>query len=372
MSPPMWRGTFAFGIALLGCSGAPQADSGTAADLRTAAAPGRPTFEVHVVDVGTGLGVFVSGPDFGLVYDAGSNDDTALEENNRFTAYLRAEEPDRKSLQHVLLSHPHRDHVELLADVVLDYQVEHVWEPGVVNPICGYRRFLEAISQRPEIAYHTAAFDAGEHTVDFEKEVCNLSATVSVTHASRAQENVAIELGWKASMRLLHVDGEKHADFNRSSLVTLLELDGVKVLLMGDAEAGSGELDKPPTPRSIEGRLLDRYRSEIDADVLVVGHHGSTTSSHRAFLDAVTPEISIISSGPVKYHSVRLPEPAVVKALADVSRVYQTTVGEDDAACLTNAAKIGPDSDRNPGGCDNVVVDIRGGKLAARYAREAD
>jgi beta-lactamase superfamily II metal-dependent hydrolase len=367
----MLRSAVAFGVALLGCSGAPPADSG-AADLRTTELPERPQFEVHVVDVGTGLGVFVSGPDFGLVYDAGSNDDTALKKNNRFTSYLRAEEPDRKSLQHVLLSHPHRDHVELLADVLLDYRVEQVWEPGVVNPICGYRRFVEALSSRPEIAYHTAAFDAGHHTVDFEKEVCELPATVEVTHAARARENVTIELGWKASMRLLHVDGEKHADFNQSSLVALLELDGVKVLLMGDAEAGSSDLDKAPTPRSIEGHLLARYRKDIDADLLVVGHHGSTTSSHTAFVDAVTPAISIISSGPVKYHAVRLPEPEVVELLEGRSRVYQTTAGGDDAACLTNAAKIGPDADGNPGGCDNVVVDIRAGKLAAHYARDSD
>lgn len=359
-------------FALLACSGAPPTESGTPADVQAALPRERPSFELHVVDVGTGLGVFVSGPDFGLVYDAGSNDDTALQQNNRFTSYLRADEPDRKSLQHVLLSHPHRDHVELLADVVLDYQVEHVWEPGVVNPICGYRRFLEAISQRPEIAYHTAAFDSGSHTIDFGKEICKLPATVSVTHAARARENVAIDLGWRASMRLLHVDGDKHGDFNQSSLVALLELDGAKVLLMGDAEAGSNDLEKPPTRRSIEGHLLEHYRKEIDADVLVVGHHGSTTSSHRAFIDAVTPEVSIISSGPVKYHSVSLPEPEVVKALEGVSRVYQTTVGDDDAACLTNAAKIGPDNDNNPGGCDNVVIAIRGGELAVRYARNAD
>src|SRR3954451_21324541 len=48
------------------------------------------TFVVHVVDVGTGLGVFVEGPDFRLIYDAGSNDDTAIGERNRFVAYLHA------------------------------------------------------------------------------------------------------------------------------------------------------------------------------------------------------------------------------------------------------------------------------------------
>jgi hypothetical protein len=39
--------------------------------------PPPPTFTVDVVDVGTGLGILVRGPDFTLIYDGGSNDDLA-------------------------------------------------------------------------------------------------------------------------------------------------------------------------------------------------------------------------------------------------------------------------------------------------------
>jgi hypothetical protein len=65
-------------------------------------------FVVHVVDVGTGLGVFVEGEDFSLVYDAGSNDDLATGPKNRFTSYLRAVKPGLKSIGHVVLSQPMR------------------------------------------------------------------------------------------------------------------------------------------------------------------------------------------------------------------------------------------------------------------------
>ncbi|MGH9256676.1 MAG: hypothetical protein ACRD3C_19120 [Vicinamibacterales bacterium] len=43
---------------------------------------------MDVVDVGTGLGILVRGPDFTLVYDGGSNDDLARGPSNRMLAYL--------------------------------------------------------------------------------------------------------------------------------------------------------------------------------------------------------------------------------------------------------------------------------------------
>ena len=44
----------------------------------------------------------------------------------------------------------------------------------------------------------------------------------------------------------------------------------------------------------------------------------------------------------------------------------------DDAACGTNPKKIGPDNDNQPGGCDNVRVEIQAGKVEAAYARISD
>ena len=79
------------------------------------AAPGAPapgTYRIHSIDVGTGLAILVEGADFTLLYDAGSNDDTAREQRNRVTAYLRVRRAatDRPSL----LSHPHKDLSELM------------------------------------------------------------------------------------------------------------------------------------------------------------------------------------------------------------------------------------------------------------------
>jgi len=73
---------------------------------------------MHAIDVGTGLALFVEGADFTLLYDGGSNDDTARGNQNRILAYLKSVRPDLTTLDHVILSHPHKDHVELLPDVL--------------------------------------------------------------------------------------------------------------------------------------------------------------------------------------------------------------------------------------------------------------
>ena len=89
---------------------------------------------------------------------------------------------------------------------------------------------------------------------------------------------------------------------------------------------------------------------------MIVGHHGSKTSSRRAFLNAVSPSFFIVSSGPKKYTTVVLPDQEVISELSGRGQVFRTDV--NDSACETNASKIGPTADGQPGGCDAVRVTI--------------
>ncbi len=57
------------------------------------------------------------------------------------------------------------------------------------------------------------------------------------------------------------------------------------VLLTGDIEALS------------ERELLARNPQALRAEVIVVPHHGSRTSSTRAFISAVSPQIAVIAAG---------------------------------------------------------------------------
>lgn len=341
-----------------------------------AAPPSVGTYRVHAIDVGTGLAIFVEGQDFTLLYDAGSNDDFARGDANRVVAYLRRVRPDLTTIDHVILSHPHKDHSELMPDVLAAYQVRNVWDSGALNRICSYRDLLTNTRDEPGASYHTALPGADPHVAAFLTQTCYgrrlPAATITVPRGSQIAEGVPIPLGVNALMTFLHADGSRQSSFNENSLVVRLDLGSRRILLPGDSEAGGRN---PPTttprPNSVEGELLSCCAAALRSDILVGGHHGSMTSSRTAFLDAIGASQYIVSAGPTRYGSVTLPDAVVVAEYSRRGTVWRTDL--NDAACRINPRKIGPDNDGRPGGCDNILITIdRSGAVASDYHRVSD
>jgi competence protein ComEC len=326
-------------------------------------APVTPTtgqaFELDAIDVGTGLSVFVHGPDFNLLYDAGSNDDMARGEHNRVVNYLRTVFPQVTKLDHLILSHPHQDHVELMADVVNTYKPPDVWDSGADTNICGYRAFLEAVAAT-DATYHNANFNAGDEAHAMIARTCYGTAepahTITLKHGARIDSS-QISLGANARMTFLHVDGDTHSNLNENSLVVRLELGKHIVLFMGDGQGGErADPSSAANPKYVEGKLLACCLDQLRADLLIVGHHGSMTSSRKALLDAIGAEIFIVSAGPTQYHGVVLPDQVIIDELTARGTVWRTDT--NDATCKTSTTKIGATNDGEAGGCSNVRVSV--------------
>lgn len=250
--------------------------------------------------------------------------------------------------------------MELLPDVLTNFTVGDVWDSGVVNDICGYRAFIDAVVGR-NLTYHTARHNYGVHMISFPKNtgscygVLRRARNIAVNHGSQIDEE-PIVLGDNASMRFLHASGHRHGSFNENSLVVRFDLGRHRALFMGDAEAGSrgNWATGIPEDNSIEGMLLACCGTRLYSNVLIAGHHGSRTSSRRRFLDAVRASTYIISSGPKRYGSVILPDQIVVTELGSRGEVFRTD--RDDTACANDGSKVGTDADNKPGGCDNIRI----------------
>lgn len=77
---------------------------------------------------------------------------------------------------------------------------------------------------------------------------------------------------------------EETSDYNNMSVVLRVDYGDTRFLFTGDAE------------KEVETQMLENG-SDLKADVLKVGHHGSKTSTSAEFLKAVSPQIAVISCG---------------------------------------------------------------------------
>ena len=111
---------------------------------------------------------------------------------------------------------------------------------------------------------------------------------------------------------VLHPEsGDGHEGNNASCVLRVETPGGQSVLLTGDIE------------KSAEQALLNEQRDKLPADILVVPHHGSSTSSSRKFIAVVNPAIALFPAGyRNRYH---FPVPAVVARYADMgAAMYET------------------------------------------------
>ena len=101
-----------------------------------------------------------------------------------------------------------------------------------------------------------------------------------------------IDLGNDVYLKILYpfksYDGAVLKKPHEANVVAMLEYKELEVLLTGDMEM--------PVERQL---LLDG--SDISAEILKVGHHGSKTSSGDSFLDSINPEVAVIQVGKNSY-----------------------------------------------------------------------
>ncbi|MBR0510528.1 MAG: MBL fold metallo-hydrolase [Clostridia bacterium] len=77
---------------------------------------------------------------------------------------------------------------------------------------------------------------------------------------------------------------EETNNYNNMSIVVRLVYGEISFLLTGDAE------------KDVEAQIL-AGGADVDADVIKLGHHGSSNASSRPFIEAVSPLIAVISCG---------------------------------------------------------------------------
>ncbi len=228
---------------------------------------------VHYMDVGQGDCEILMLPNgVNILIDGGPG-----AHEDRLVAEITELGIDR--FDYVLATHPHEDHIGGLDKVIQTFGADCVYMPYV--------------------SASTAAFE------NFAKAVKDSGATVY-----KAKSGVVmLDLG-DIKAELLAPCSESYEDLNNYSAVLKFTYKETDFLFTGDAEEYSEE----------EMLLAG---SDLSADVLKVGHHGSSTSTSARFLDAVNPSVAVIEVG--EDNSYGHPSAKVLKRLGS-ARVYRTDI----------------------------------------------
>ena len=229
--------------------------------------------EMHVLDVGQGDAILIR-TDRGrwILFDAGRIWQGGDAGRSTIIPYIMRRGGDVSSF---VLSHAHADHVGGAASVMKAFHPQTFWDSAFPQGSVVYDDALKA-ARASGVAWHRVR--AGD----------------SLTFDGVGVKFLAPDSAWTASL----------SDPNSASTIAMIEYGSTRFLLVGDAEAPE------------EQWLLNHARDELHADVLKVGHHGSSTSSGDRFLEAVNPSLAVISVG--AGNSYGHPSADVIAALVKV------------------------------------------------------
>lgn len=255
---------------------------------------------MHVINIGQGDAILLEFRHQAVLVDTGAEDTT---DAGRYEGYLTKYLDDffarrndlNNTLYGVVLTHPHLDHGRYLLTVIDRYNVETFIEGG--GTTLKVKTILTAARKKIRDE-HKVRLAIRNNTINSDSVKAWLNG---------------IETGSGAKVTIL--SGRRYcSNENNDSVVMRVEFGQKSFLLTGDSE----NLDEAPNNcGGLIGYLLRRpnLKPLLDADVYKVGHHGSYNGTHQDFLDAITPEYSVISAGkyadkkPGGYHAFQFGHP---------------------------------------------------------------
>lgn len=197
---------------------------------------------VYFVDVGQADCILVSTQDHNMLIDAGNNED-----GDKLVDYFNS--LGIKKFDYVFGTHAHEDHIGGMDNIIDNFEIDDFYMPDVVSSSRTFEDVILALEEK-KLVFQTPNVGEQFYLAD-------------------------------AIVKVLYV-GDEDSDLNDTSIVLKLSYGNNSFLLTGDATA------------NVEKKLLN---SDIKADVLKIGHHGSQYSSSIDFLEKVNPKYAIIQVG---------------------------------------------------------------------------
>ena len=164
-----------------------------------------------------------------------------------------------RKLDHLFVTHNHEDHVGSVPLILDSIEVGIIHHTGMVDDWEAAQAFADYLATGQWLVDVT---DAGDIPI------------------SRGDLNIEVLSPLKEE-----TEG-KTVDPNRYSLVLLVTYGEVKILLPADID------------KDREKWLIDRYGPRLDCRAMKASHHASRRGNCKQFLEAVSPEVVVVTVGP--------------------------------------------------------------------------
>lgn len=203
---------------------------------------------IHYIDVGQGDCILIQVNNKNLLIDSGPS-------TNRKYLLNYLKKINIKKFDYIIATHPHDDHIGNMDTIIKRYNVEKFYSPKVTTSSDTFDSLLSALVDK------------------------NLKINVLKKGSSQ------INLGKNVTLKVLSPSKDFTSDnLNNYSPIIKINFLNNSFLFTGDAETS-------------DENLVLFENNDLKADVLKVGHHGSSTSTSLDFLNSVDPSVAIISVG---------------------------------------------------------------------------
>lgn len=229
--------------------------------------------EVHFIDVGQGDSILIKDNDHAMLIDGGDN-------NKGKTVLSYLEKQKVQSLDYVIATHPHSDHIGGLSTVLQSMKVKEVILPKVAHNTKTYEDLIDTIQNK------------------------NIPVKQAIVGDRYQLDN--------ANFVILSPSSQTYEEMNNYSVGIKLTLGEVSFVMAGDAEKLSEE-------------EMTKTGIDLSANVLKLSHHGASNAINENFYRAVHPKYAVISVG--KDNSYNHPNAKTLLAMINHGiKIYRTDI----------------------------------------------
>jgi competence protein ComEC len=220
-------------------------------------------FRITIIDVGNGNAALLELPKgYNILLDGGGfSDNSVFDIGARIIAPVLWRKKI-KTVDTLILSHPNSDHLNGLIYIAEHFNVKNVWTNNERANTLGYKNFVEVI-EKNKIQMPGYKGVTGIHDIN----------------------GVRLDILYPPVDFINKREQERWRNLNNNSLVLKASFGSKSFLFPGDIKVRA------------EYELVSIAGDRLKSTVLLAPHHGSKTSSTKAFLEKVDPRIVIISSG---------------------------------------------------------------------------